>query len=117
MSHQGPPSSLRSVVRLAIALLQTGTPYREVAQRVAASFSSVVRWEPAYRRGQANGLHARPISGRPCRLSAGQQEHLKMVLLGGAGAAGYPLSCGREVGAAFWIRLRICSVHSGPDEL
>jgi transposase len=75
--------------RQAIALLQDGTPYREVARRVDAAVSSVVRWQQAYRRDKRNGLRARPTPGRPCRLSATQQQQLKALLLRGAGAAGY----------------------------
>ncbi len=48
-----------------------------------------MRWEQAYRRDNRNGLRARPIPGRPCRLSTTQQEQLKAVLLRGTSAAGY----------------------------
>jgi transposase len=89
MIPPGTAEQLEKRRRRAIALLQAGTPYREVTRRVAASLSSVVRWEQAYRRDNRNGLRARPIPGRPCRLSRTQQEHLKAVLLRGAGAAGY----------------------------
>lgn len=90
MRPSGSAELLEKRRRQAIALLQAGTPYREVARRVAASLSSVVRWEQSHRRDQRNGLRARPIPGRPCRLSPTQQEQLKTVLLRGAGAAGYP---------------------------
>ncbi len=89
MSPSGTAEQLEKRRRRAIALLQAGTPYREVARHVAASLSSVVRWEQAYRRDKRNGLRARPTPGRPCRLSAKQQEQLKVLLLRGAGAAGY----------------------------
>jgi transposase len=89
MRPSGTAEQLENRRRRAIALLQAGTPYREVARRVVASLSSVVRWEQAYRRDKRNGLRARPIPGRPCRLSARQQEQLKALLLRGAGAAGY----------------------------
>ena len=90
MRPSGTAEQLERRRRQAIALLQAGTPYREVARRVVASLSSVVRWDQAYRRDKRNGLRARPIPGRPCHLSATQQEQLKTVLLRGAGAAGYP---------------------------
>src|SRR5262249_29372453 len=57
--------------------------------QIGATLSSVVRWNQAHRRDRRNGLRARPIPGRPCRLSAAQQEQLKDVLLRGAEAAGY----------------------------
>jgi transposase len=90
MRPPGTAAQLEKRRRRAIALLQAGTPYREVARRVEASLSSIVRWEQAYRRDKRNGLRARAIPGRPCRLSAAQQEQLKTVLLRGADAAGYP---------------------------
>src|SRR5262245_56789440 len=89
MRPSGTAEQLEKGRRRAIALLQGGTPYREVARQVAASLSSVVRWEQAYRRDKRTGLRPRHIPGRPCRLSGAQQEQLKMVLLRGAGAAGY----------------------------
>src|SRR5499426_4145370 len=89
MRPQGTAEQLEERRRRAIALLQAGTSYREAARQVAASLSSVVRWEQAYRGDKRNGLRARPIPGRPCRLSAAQQEQLKGVLLRGAEAAGH----------------------------
>jgi transposase len=89
MRPSGAAEQLEKRRRRAIALLQAGTPYREVARRVDASLSSVVRWEQAYSQDKRNGLRARPIPGRPCRLSARQLEQLKAVLLRGAAAAGY----------------------------
>jgi transposase len=89
MRPSGTAEQLEKRRRRAIALLQAGTPYREVARRVDASLSSVVRWEQAYRQDKRNGLRARPTPGRPCRLSGRQQEQLKAVLLRGAGAARY----------------------------
>lgn len=89
MRPSGTAEQLEKRRRRAIALLRAGTPYREVARQVDAAVSSVVRWQPAYRRDKRNGLRARPTPGRPCRLSATQQEQLRTLLLRGAGAAGY----------------------------
>ena len=89
MRPSGTAGQLERRRRHAITLLQGGTPYREIARRVGASLSSVVRWEQAYRRDKRNGLRVRPTPGRPCRLSTTQQQQLKAVLLRGAGAAGY----------------------------
>ena len=90
MRPPGTTEQLEERRHRAIALLQTGTPYRDVAQKVGAAVSSIVRWQQAYRRDKRNGLRSRPTPGRPCRLSAKQQEQLKTVLLRGARAAGYP---------------------------
>jgi transposase len=89
MRPAGTAEQLEKRRRRAIALLQAGTTYRDVARQVSASLSSVVRWQQAYRHDRRNGLRARPILGRPCRLSAKQQEQLRALLLRGAGAAGY----------------------------
>ena len=89
MRPSGTAEQLEKRRRRAMALLRVGTPYREVARRVDASLSSVVRWEQAHRRDKRNARRARPTPGRPCRLSAAQQGQLNARLLRGAGAAGY----------------------------
>ena len=61
MRPSGTAEQLEKRRRQAIALLQAGTPYREVARRVEAALSSFVRWKQAYRRDKGNGLRARPI--------------------------------------------------------
>src|SRR5262252_972508 len=81
MRPSGSGKQLESRPRHAIALLRAGVSYREVARQIGATLSSVVRWNQAHRRDRRNGLRARPIPGRPCRLSAAQQEQLKAVLL------------------------------------
>lgn len=110
MRPSGTPEQLETRRRRAVALLHAGTPYREVARQVGVSLSSVVRWEQAYRRDKRNGLRARPIPGRPCRLLASQQEQLKAVLLRGARAAGYATELwtlkrvGEVIGKRFGVR-------------
>src|SRR5215831_7484523 len=89
MRPSGTGKQLERRRRHAVALLQAGVSYREVAGQVRSTLSSVARWNQAHRRDRRNGLRARPIPGRPCRLSAAQQERLKGVLLRGAEAAGY----------------------------
>src|SRR5215470_3497945 len=109
MRPPGTAEQLEKRRRQAIALLQAEASYREVARRVEASLSSVVRWEQAYRRDKRNGLRARPIPGRPCRLSAAQQEQLKTALLRGASAAGYPTELWtlRRIGEVIRKRFRV----------
>src|SRR5262245_50386385 len=83
MRPSGTGKQLEMRRRHAIALLQAGVSYREVARQVGSTLSSVVRWNQAHRRNKWNGLRARPIPCRPCRLSAAQQEQLKGMLLRG----------------------------------
>jgi transposase len=85
----GTAGELEKRRRRAIALLQAGNPYREVARVVGASLSSVVRWKQACRRDTQRGLRARPTPGRPPRLTTVQQDRLRQVLFRGARAAGH----------------------------
>ena len=89
MRPSGTSEQLEKRRRHAIALLRTGTPYREVARLVQAAVSSVVRWQQAYRRDRRHGLRARPTPGRPPRLTETQQARLRRLLLQGARAAGH----------------------------
>jgi transposase len=85
----GAAGQLEKRRRQAMALLRAGKAYREVARLVGASLSSVVRWKQAHRRDARKGLRARPIPGRPSRLTKGQQERLRLLLLRGPRAAGH----------------------------
>src|SRR5437899_1675120 len=109
MRPPGTAEQLEKRRRRAIALLHAGASYREVAEQVGAAISSVVRWEQAYRRDKRNGLRARPIPGRPCRLSVAQREQLKTVILRDAGAAGYrtELWTLRRIGEVIRKRFRV----------
>ena len=89
MRPPGTAVQLEERRRRAVALLQAGRSFREVARAVKASLSSVVRWRQAYRAGKQKGLRGRPAPGRPARLSKRQQEQLKRQLLRGAQAWGY----------------------------
>lgn len=73
----------------AIALLKEGRAPVEVARLVGVDRRSVRRWHAAYRRQGAGGLAARPVPGRPSKLSARQRAQLEVVLLRGARASGF----------------------------
>jgi transposase len=66
-----------------------GRSYREVAEAVGASLSSVVRWQQAYRRGGKVALLPKPTPGRPRRLEPVQMAALGALLAAGAQQAGY----------------------------
>jgi transposase len=51
---------------------------------------SVRRWNAAYRRQEAGGLAARPVPGRPWKLTARQRAQLEDMLVRGAGAGRQP---------------------------
>ena len=50
---------------------------------------SVRRWNAAHRKQGAGGLAARPVPGRPSKLSVRQREQLETMLVRGAAANGF----------------------------
>jgi len=73
----------------AIAMLESGKSYQTVAHSLSASLSSVVRWVQSYRQEGRAGLKAKPLPGRPARLSVREQAKLERILLKGPLQAGY----------------------------
>ena len=89
MRPPGTADQLRKRREYAIRLLKAGKTPATVARAVGASRSSVSRWPAAYEvQGQA-GLQAKPIPGRPARLTPKQRTKLEKLLLDGPLAAGY----------------------------
>lgn len=72
-----------------IKLLQSGKSLSAVARAVSVHPSSVLRWKRAYQQKGRKGLGARPVPGRPSRLSPPQLGELEACLLDGPLAAGY----------------------------
>lgn len=73
----------------AIELLDSGNTYREVAEILNSSLSSVVGWVQAYRKKGEEGLKPKPVSGRPTGLNEKQRLRLEKMLLKGPEKAGY----------------------------
>lgn len=73
----------------AIALLHEGHAPVEVARLVGVDRRSVRRWNAAHRRDGAAGLAARPVPGRPSKLTARQRAQLERLLLRGARGSGF----------------------------
>ena len=73
----------------AISLLKDGKSFREVADEVSASLSSVVRWAQAHRKSPRKGLAPKPTPGRPSRLSPSQKKRLVQLLSEGSSSHGY----------------------------
>jgi transposase len=76
--------------RRAAELLKSGLSMEEVSHRVGCTKASVCRWRQALSQGGANGLAAKPVPGRPPKLSEDQCGQLLDLLLQGAVACGYP---------------------------
>ncbi len=72
-----------------MALLEAGHRQAEVARRVGAHPTSVKRWWEAYQKSGEGGLAAKPVPGRPSKLTARQKTLLTQRLLKGAKANGF----------------------------
>jgi transposase len=89
MRPPGTPYQLQKRREHAIELLESGKRPSVVACAVSAWPSSVHRWQQSYERHGLQGLHAKPMLGRPPRLSATQKKKLVHALSNGPLAAGY----------------------------
>ena len=89
MRPPGTSAQLEKRHRRAVQLLESGRSLSAVAREVGAAVSSVFRWQQAYHRTGARGLDAKPIPGRPPRLSPAQKRRLVTLLGRGAVHAGY----------------------------
>jgi transposase len=90
MRPHGSAEELERRRRRAIALLEAGHRQSEVARRVDAHPTSVKRWWEAYQENGEGGLAAKPMPGRPSKLTARQRKLLVSRLLKGAKANGCP---------------------------
>jgi len=89
MRPRGSPESLEARRRSVIACLKQKLSLHEIARRVGCHASSVLRWRDAWRAGGAKALKAKPVPGRPPRLTAPQKARLVQLLLAGPRAHGY----------------------------
>ena len=71
-------------------LLDEGLTMEEVSHQVGTSIASVSRWHRAVVEGGPSALTAKPVPGRPPKLSQTQCARLLEGLLAGAMAYGYP---------------------------
>jgi transposase len=100
----------------AIELLEEGLAPVEVARLVRVDRRSVRRWNAAYRKQGPSGLTARPVPGRPWKLSVRQREQLEAILVRGASASGYESdlwTCPRVaqvIGQRFRIRYHVAHI-------
>ena len=88
MRPSGTPRELEQRRLRALRLLGEGWSPVEVARQVGVDRRSVRRWKAAARAGGRRALAAKPASGRPRRLEAGDLRRLRRLLLKGAQAAG-----------------------------
>lgn len=89
MRPHGSPQVLEQRRRSVIALLRQNLSLHEVARRTGCHASSVLRWRDAWRSGGSAALKAKPVPGRPSRLTVEQRACLVGFLTQGAMAHGY----------------------------
>lgn len=90
MRPVGTAAELERRRRRAVRLVQSGHSLQTVAQRVGAAVSAVWLWWQVFQQQGDAALRAKPVPGRPAKLSARQREHLLRVLARGAQAYGHP---------------------------
>ena len=75
--------------RKIVAFLKRNLSLHEIGRRLGCHASSVLRWRNAFRSKGPAGLKAKPVPGRPPKLSASQKQRLVGFLAQGAVAHGY----------------------------
>lgn len=89
MRPHGSPGFLEQRRRKVVAFLKRNLSLREIARRLGCHASSVLRWRNAFRSKGQEGLKAKPVPGRPAKLTAAQKRRLVGLLAQGALAHGY----------------------------
>jgi len=85
----GSPKTLQQRRQYAIDLLNQGYQPVEVAKTLGVDRRSVRRWKSRYRTHGQKGIQAKPVPGRPSKLTSQHLERLEKKLLKGAKAAGF----------------------------
>ena len=73
----------------ALRLHEQGWKAPRIAARLNTTRQSVNRWLRASRRGGIKAIQAKPVPGRPDKLTARQRHRLRQILIKGAQAAGH----------------------------
>ena len=89
MRPRGTAAELERRRRRAVHLVEGGHSLATVARMVGAAVSAVWQWRETYRRRGAAALRAKPVPGRPPKLTARQRQRLPRLLAQGARAHGY----------------------------
>lgn len=89
MRTKGSPAELERRRRLAVQRVHEGYTTAEVADFLGIDPSSVRRWLAASRRGDAGGLTARPVPGRPPKLTPTQEKVVRRWLADSPTAFGF----------------------------
>jgi transposase len=90
MRPEGTQDELERRRHRAIEMLDEGKTTSEIAARLDVDPRSVRRWRTMYRRRGEVGIRAKPVPGRPPKLTKQQRNGLRRRLLKGARANGFP---------------------------
>ena len=90
MRTPGSPAVLEYRRRLAVERVRDGYSTQEVADFLGVDPSSVRRWVAASRKPGASGLAARPVPGRPSKLSSTQEKIIRRWLTESPTEHGFP---------------------------
>jgi transposase len=109
MRPYGSPKTLEKRRRRAVALLAQGLSLSEVARRVQASVGSVSQWRQAWASGGEAALAAKPVAGRPRKLTDQRCQELLQRLLKGARAYGFPNELWplKRMATVLWLEFRV----------
>lgn len=102
MRPHGSPRQLEQRRRQAVALKEQGLGPAEIARRLKTTPQSVCQWLRKHRLHGAGALAAKPVPGRPPKLTARQRRSLVGCLLKGASHFGF--------GSDLWTCPRIAQV-------
>jgi transposase len=117
MRPKGSQQTLEWRRHRAIELLDDGKSPAEVAEFLGVSRNTVYRWRRRFRRDGRHGIEAKPIPGRPPRLSPRQLDHLLRDLELSAEAFGFPSERWTQARVATLIQRKFgvdfCPFHVG----
>ncbi len=112
----GSAASLEKRRRRAVTLSTDGIGIREIARRVRASPGAVHRWIQDWKAHGDAALEAKPVPGRPSKLTVKQRRAVERRLLAGAVACGFPNELWTLNRIAALIRTE-CGIRYHPSHL
>ncbi|SRR5258708_5857051 len=89
MRPKGSSAQLEQRRRHALAMLKRGMEAAAVARALRVSLVSVGRWRKAARKGGVKALGAKPVPGRPLKLSVARRRQLLHLLSQGPTRHGF----------------------------
>src|SRR5438105_3224248 len=109
MRNKGSPAELEHRRVLAVRKLLQGYTTEDVADFLDVDVSSVRRWWTIFTRDNWAGLRAKPICGRPGKLTRTQEKIVLRWLADPASAYGFPteLWTGARVADLIWQEWKI----------